>query len=75
MAAGPTVGDRRTDRRTRRPCAYAKATHRWINDGCGGEKGIGIPFRSRHLPPKEVLKHLQVCQEGTHLMLERSPPP
>ena len=24
-------------------------------------------------PPKEVLKHLQVCQEGTHLVLERSP--
>src|SRR4029077_11655634 len=73
--AGTVVGDHRTDIPPR--CPDDGGGHPSSLMGEGGVLGLGTvhPLCSGHLPPKEVLKHLQVCQEGTHLMLERSPPP
>ena len=55
-----------TPRHQRVRHAHAKAT---LDGGSHRRGGQRAPP-----PPKEVLKHLQVCQEGTHLVLERSPP-
>ena len=54
-----------TPRHQRVRHAHAKAT---LDGGSHRRGGQRSPP-----PPKEVLKHLQVCQEGTHLVLERSP--